>query len=190
MADPVSGAAITAAVGSGAGSIFSGFLGNEGEKARQQALEQQKHEIEMQTISQQTQLMEKTNKTMAAQLTQAASSGYDLSSTSFNAVSKDTLDMYEQDRNGLELSKYYKEQSLDAGIAASKAAGTADIVGGITSAAKEGIDLYGGSLFGGSSGGSASSLFAEVPNTDISYKQFEDSQDMFKMPSLFNTGDI
>ena len=99
-----------ATIGSAA---VGGVESYEAGQAQAAALEEQKKQVAAQTRSKQIQNLERVNQTLGNQMVVGAASGYDLSSTSFNAVSMDTMQKYEQDRDADALSASYQQSAID-----------------------------------------------------------------------------
>lgn len=168
---------ITAGI-SAASEIYKGVEGEKSATATQQALQSELKQTESQTRAKQIQNLERVNSTMGSQMVVGAANGYDLSSTSFNAVTADTMDKYEQDRNANALSQVYKSEAIDQQISNSKAQGQAALFGGITGAVGEGINLFGNEL-GGAMQESEPSSGSPIPQIGINYQQYQQSS-LFK----------
>ena len=138
-----------ATIGSAA---VGGVESYEAGQAQAAALEEQKKQVAAQTRSKQIQDLERVNQTLGNQMVVGAASGYDLSSTSFNAVSMDTMQKYEQDRDADALSASYQQSAIDQQIENAHSAGTMGLVSGVLQAGSAAVNLYGNKLFGGGSG--------------------------------------
>ena len=189
--------AITAGISAGA-QIYSGIEGQRSAEATETALRERTKQVESQTRAKQINDMERTNQTLGSQMVIGAANGYDLSSTSFNAVSADTLDKYEQDRNADLLSENYQKQAIDAQIQNAQSQGTAALWGGILKTAGTAANMYGNELFSSSSSGAASALGnssavtsdfqqASLPRIGLDYDSYLKYQQA-RQPNLFPNG--
>jgi hypothetical protein len=133
-----------ASIGSAA---VGGIEAYQSSEAQEAALEEQKKQVAAQTRSKQIQNLERVNQTLGNQLVIGSASGYDLSSTSFNAVSEDTLNKYAQDKDADALSASYQQSAIDQQIENAQSAGTMGLAGGFLQAGSAAIDLYGNKLF-------------------------------------------
>lgn len=128
-----------------AGSVVSGISGMFGANAKASALEERKSQIAAQSKAQQLKQYKQLNNTLSTQMLVGSSDNYDLSSTSFNAVSEDTINNFAQDRNATLLSESYQQSALNQQIDNAESQGTMSMLSGLTKAAGTAAQLYGGS---------------------------------------------
>tara|TARA_R110000796_G_scaffold132028_5_gene247520 strand:- start:2745 stop:3338 length:594 start_codon:yes stop_codon:yes gene_type:complete len=168
------GISAAASIGS---AVVGGVEGSMAAASRTQALQQQMKEVESQTRAKQISHLRNVNETMGRQMVIGAANGYDLSSGSFNAVTKDTMDKYEEDENADLLSENYQKEAIDQQISNAKSAGTMSVVQGVIGAAGSAANLFGNKLFS-----SASS-----PNASQSMGQVLQSNEMAEVPGSQST---
>ena len=148
------------AIASAGSAIAGGIEGSMASAARTQALQQQMVEVESQARAKQLAHLRQVNQTLGRQALIGASNGYDLSSTSFAAVSLDTMNKHEEDRNADLLSENYQKQAIDQQIENSKSSGTMSLVNGALGAAKSVTNLFGNKLFESAQGSNASTAIS------------------------------
>lgn len=185
--------AVTGALAIG-GAIFGGVERSEESSAQTAALQQQLKELEISTKQKQIQNMQRLNNVMGNQMVIGASSGYELSSTSFNALSKEDLDNYAEDKNADALSMSFQKQAIDQQINNAQSAGEMGMLSSGISALGTGMNLWGNKLFEGSTTADDSGQVADatmrdayaaanqrLPSLELDYRQS-------MLPSMFTQG--
>jgi hypothetical protein len=169
---------IMAAMSVGSAAI-GGVESYEAGQAQAASLEEEKKQVASQTRSKQIQNLERVNQTLGNQMVIGSASGYDLSSTSFNAVSADTMNKYEQDQNADLLSASYQNDAINQQIDNAKSSGDMGLASGFLSAGGAMANLYGNNLFAGASGGSSGGVdmsqfnkaMKPLPSIDLNYQE-------------------
>jgi len=167
---------------------YSAIAQYEAAQTRESALTEELQQQQSAAKQQQINRLKQVNNTLGQQELIGATQGYDLSSTSFNTVSMQTINDYAEDNDADMLSENFKEQAINQQIQNAGAQGTQAIIGGIFSGIQQGVDLYGDKLFGSksSSGAGARMQGAQALDTNNSYGIDYDKYRSSLFPSSYN----